>query len=219
MKKIVSFCLFFLVFSTRSFSQNNYFFGAVKVPFVDYVTFLIEHNTKENAKTDGAMFSFGYGFSLADNFCLETGLQAFVANPIYKKYYQGNSSTYDEILGKNQAVFFQINPYYKIELNEDDYLRIGNSLNLGRLFTKATFYKNGPMSQSTASSKSNFLVTLTPFVGAVFFMNKNLALALDLEYVQINWQKTMQHLTCMPSIELPNQKTSNVFLSGKIIFR
>ena len=219
MRRSFSFCLFLSTMYINSFGQNNYFYGSVEVPIADYIVFLTDNNKADNSKTDGAMFSFGYGFELKDNFWMETGLQAFVANPIYKRYYQGNSMTYDEILGKNKAFFVQASPFYKVEFNESDYLRIGTSFNFGKLFTEATFYKNGSTLQSTENSKSDFLVTVTPFIGAVFFMNKNLALGFDLEYVNVNWQKSMQHLNFSPAVQLPNQKTSNVFLSGRIIFK
>ncbi|MCX2575835.1 outer membrane beta-barrel protein [Pedobacter sandarakinus] len=209
----------------RRFSQEHYFYGSVKVAVADYIKFITDKNTDENYKTDGAIFSFGYGKLFPNNLGLETGLQTFASNPIYERYNLTNNN-YNEVIGKNQAFFLQLSAFYKIDLSETDFLRFGSSVNFGKLFSKVNYYENSVNNSQvyskqlgTFTSKSNFLLKIHPFIGATFSLTDKLAIGFDIEYININWDKSMRFLNLAPLLGTPTQKTDNIFLSGRILFK
>ncbi|MBC7417697.1 MAG: hypothetical protein H7325_06050, partial [Pedobacter sp.] len=73
---------------------------------------------------------------------------------------------------------------------------------------------------SSASSKSKFNLALQPLFGMDFTLTDNFGLGFDVAYVCVNWNKSLEnmHFDSVQNIVIPDHKTSNVFLAGRIIF-
>lgn len=219
-----------LIGTVKCYSQKNYFYTSVKVPFGDYVAYLITRQVDDNEynKTDGALFDFGYGVHLKEWFVVETGVEAFFFNPLNKRYYSSSRAIYNELNASNKAFAIQVKPVLCLALSDDVSLRAAYGLNYRQLYSSGNYYINqaGTHGQvlktmSSASSKSRFSLNLQPVVGLDFKLNDDWGIGFDLTYVRVNWNKTLDDLKFknQPDLIIPDHQTSNLFFSGRILFR
>ena len=223
MKRLVLSALLSLCFVFAR-AQENYFYGTIKIPLIDYIQVGLLKDNSNVEKMEGALFEIGYAINTDDYFLLELGLEAFFYSPFNKRYYIGNSKSYDEFSAVNKALSFQARPILRFDLGEDSYFRIAAALNLRKQNSSATFYQNSHTASSgiyKALSKSSLTLSIQPLVGVEAWFNKNFGMGLDLAYIYVNWNKSMQHLkfNTMYPISVPKHQTSNVFLTGRIFFR
>ena len=228
--KFLFLALLFSIGTIRGYSQKNYFYTSVKVPLGDYVLYLItdDVNDNENAKHDGALFDFGYGIQVKEWFAVETGAEAFFFNPLTKRYYHPSNRVYDELDVTNKAFSLQIRPTVTMELGDDISFRASYAANYRQMSSSGTYYSNqaqnngqGIKNTSSARSTSKFSLNFQPSVGLDFKLNDDWALGFDFTYIRVKWNKSLDGLTFknQPDLMIPDHRTSNLFLSGRIIFK
>ena len=223
MKRLVLVVLLSLCFVYAE-AQENYFYGTIKIPLIDYIQYSLLKDGYDGEKMEGALFEIGYAINTDDYFLIELGLEAFFYSPFNKRLYKNNSQNYDELSVANKAFTFQARPVLRFDLGEEIYFRMAVALNLQKQYSSANFYQSGHTSSSgvyQANAKSALGLSVQPLIGVEAWFSEHFGMGLDLTYIQVNWNKSMQNLkfNSMYPITIPKHQTSNVFISGRIFFR
>ncbi len=215
--------LLLLLSLVQSYAQKKYVYTSVKLPLGEYIAYLIDKGSVDIEQTEGALFDLGYSVYNSKSLAIETGIEYFIINPFRKTYYHNSFGfDHDELDVKNSAFAFQIKPVWKIGISEENYLRISNAINYQKLYSSGKFYRSRtPASVAPASAHSVFKIGLQPAIGFDFVSNEKLAMGLDIAYIKVNWNESMQQLTFSNQSDLviPSHRTSNVFISLKFMFK
>lgn len=117
---------------------------------------------------------------------------------------------------------------FKIDIDEETKFRLGCAVNFQQLFSRGNFFvKNDGQSstsisnlQSSAKSKTSFGIGFQPVIGIDFMLTDNFGLGLDFALVRIDWNKSLKnmHFNESQHVVIPDHKTSNAFIAGRIIF-
>lgn len=227
------FLYLFLLFSigtTKCYPQKNYFYTSIKVPLGDLILYALSGEAEDNeySKSDGALFDFGYGVQINDMLVIETGAEAYFFNSLTKRYNQRGNSMFDELDVINRAFAAQVRPVLRLDLNNNLFLRVSTAINYRQLYSSGKFYHNSGNStledvgnMASATSKSNFYLSLQPLIGLDVRLDDSWILGLDLTYIKVDWNNSLDRLKFkpQPNLVIPNHKTSNIFISGRIMFR
>lgn len=203
-------------------AQDNYFYGAIKIPIADYIQYSLSKEGYDGSKMEGALFEIGYAINTDDYFVIELGLQAFFYSPFNKRYYQSGNQNYDELDVANKAFALQARPILRFDLGNEFYFRTAVALNVEKLYSDATFKRNSTMAGLyQASSRSSLNVSVQPLVGIEGWFGKSFGMGLDLVYINTNWSRSLQNLRFNTpfTVDVPRHRTSNMFLTGRIFFR
>ena len=226
-KRLTAILLIFVLVTAFKVSkaQNNYFYTSFKVPLFEYIGYAVRNKTAN--KTDGILMDAGYGIKINRLFAVETGIEYFIFNPYEKEYYQNSTASKPiaELHVKNSAFGFQARPVLKIPFDPDENttFRLGCSINYLKTFSSGYYYSDPQSSQKTAEdhTDTNFYPTVQPNLGVEFKLSDDWRLGFDFNYIKTNWSKSMRQLEFseVPDLTVPEHKTSNIFIAGRIVFR
>lgn len=235
-KTALRFTLLILLTSiSTAFGQKNYFYGATQFPALSFIESSLEDHgiqagdayRKENA---GLIFNLGYGISLNRYFVMETGLEYYLYGPAteFYDYSVGQANFSDQLNIDHQAISLQFRPAFNLNLDEDVALRFGLGFNYQKIITKASYYNY----QETETEyrlknkysnrvKSDFSLNLQPSAGIFYNFSDRWTLGLDLTYVRVDWNNTLDYLKFneVPDLAIPGDKTSTVYAAIKVLFR
>ena len=230
MKKRLTTSLLVFVLVTAfkvSQAQSNYFYTSLKVPLFEYIGYVVSNNTTN--KTDGILMDAGYGIKINRWFAIETGIEYFIFNPYEKEYYLNSNANEPvaELHVKNSAFGFQVRPVLKIPFDPDENttFRLGCGINYLKTFSSGYYYSN-PDPQSSQNraedhTDTNFYPAIQPNLGVEFKLNNDWRLGFDVNYIKMNWSNSMSKLKFSDVLDfnVPEHKTSGIFIAGRIVFR
>lgn len=121
--KLLLFLFIFLFCSTKYSLAQNYFYTAIKLPFVEFVDYALDKNSlNPNNPTAGLYFNAGYSINFAENFYTEIGIDYLVRSSTFNKFYDkiDKNKVIAEFGSENSAFAFQIKPLYNLSIDADD---------------------------------------------------------------------------------------------------
>lgn len=232
--KHLKFCIFFILINSSNLTaQSTYtypnkeskqrFYASLKVPLIDYVSYLFDNNRTENFISDGALIDFGYIAVKKQSFSIEAGIEYFIINPFYYEFTDKNSllNRTHELNVKNSAISIQARPSIDFSLDENISLRLNTALGYRKLFSDARLYEYQNVNNKeklilveNQSSESDFISMIQPSVGIDYHFNK-LIIGFELSYIMLNWSKSMKNLNfkSYDKLYIPPHKTSDIFFS------
>lgn len=224
-------CLVLLLsMATTSCFPQNYFYTSIKLPVSDLVLYAISDQAEDNeyVNSNGILFDFGYAVQLNKFLVIETGAEAYFFNPLTKRYNERASDVFDELDVANRAFSAQVRPVFRARLDEKLSLKASAAFNYRQLYSSGKIYSNVRNSTlpeanfiASASSRSGFNLNLQPAVGLDIEISENWIFGVDISYIRVNWNKSLDRLRFkdQPGLVMPQHRTSDVFLSGRIMFR
>lgn len=224
----------FLILSFHSFvlaaqAQHGYWYTSAKVPLADFIATSLKDDSESinKDKFSGVGIDLGRGFAISKSFFIETGVEYMTANTWNKKFYQDkrnfHNSPYKESQLYNSTFSFQLRPVFST-LSDDNEVGFNAGVALGyqKLLTMSNikqFQSSKAMytSEVKSSSSSNFSLNIQPSAGIRIKLADHYSIALDVNYMNINWNKSLSKLSSDQSAYLPNLKTRDIFFCGRVI--
>jgi len=226
--------ILFISIST-AFGQKNYFYAAAQFPALSLIESSLENNglrvgdqyRRENA---GLILNLGYGINMNRFFVMETGLEYYNYGPAtaYYDYSLGQTKFSDQLNINHQAISLQLRPVFKVNLDEDVALRFGLGVNYQKIITNAGYYSYQETetdyqfkNKYSKKVKSDFKLNLQPSAGIFFGLSNRWTVGLDLTYVKVDWNHTLDYLKFneLPNLAIRGDKTSTVYAAVKVLFR
>ena len=215
---------------SAAFVPQNYFYASVKLPVEELATYILTEEAEllDYENQNGLMLDFGYGKQVNKYFTMEGGIEAYLSNSLNLLYEHEQDEGVDELRIINSAYAIQLKPILTIPLDQEVSLRIGSALNYQLLRSAGKYYSYTDRAGEEVLSgviknthRSRFLWNVTPFVGADFKLSARWGLGFDVSYVRYNWDKSISGLrfSSQPGLQIPEHKTSEVFLSIRATFR
>ena len=227
--------LLLLTSISTAFGQKNYFYGAAQLPALSWIESSLEdngirvgdHYRRENA---GLIFNLGYGINLNRYFVMEAGVAYYLYGPAteYYDYHVGQAFFSDQFNIDHQAISLQLRPVFNLNLDDDVALRFGLGVNYQKIITNASYYSYQETetdfqfkNKYSQKVKSDFVLNLQPSAGIFFGLSERWTIGLDLNYVMVDWNNTLDHLKFneIPNLAIRGDRTSTVYAAIKVMFR
>lgn len=234
LKRTLRLTLIFLLASlSNSFAQKNYFYFAGQLPALPFLKGAIESDefADDYSNEDlGLIFNLGYGISLNRSFALETGIEYYLDRPAVEYYEYAIGSTYysDNLDIRHNAISLQLKPVFNVNLDSDVSLRFGLAFNYQKIITNATYtiYEEAETDYKFKEKysnkvKSDFAINLQPSAGVFFDVSDRWKVGLDLTYVRVDWNNTLDFVRFkqVPDLSIQSDKTSTVYAAIKVFFK
>ncbi|MGN7203550.1 outer membrane beta-barrel protein [Pedobacter sp. SAFR-022] len=211
-------------------SQKGYFYAAFKLSVEDLATYAFadEAEAQDYETKEGLILDFGYGKQINKLMGIEAGLGAYFLNPLNLFYDHEEDEGYDALDIQSRAFSLQVRPFLTFDVGAGASLKLGAGLLYQQLHSSGKYYPDqGQDNTSTASGqskssyRSRFFLNYEPFTGLDFKISDKWAVGLNLTYVRINWNRSLHGLrfSNQPGLQLPEHRTSMVFLGAKVAFK
>lgn len=211
-------------------NQEGYFYAAFKLSVEDLATYVFadEAEAQDYETKEGLILDFGYGKQFNKLVGIEAGLGAYFLNPLSLFYDHEQDEGYDALDIKSRAFSLQVRPFLTFDVGAGASLKLGAGLLYQQLHSSGKYYPDQGQDntstasgQSKASYRSRFFLNYEPFTGLDFKISDKWAVGLNLTYVRIDWNRSLDGLrfSNQPGLQLPEHRTSMVFLGAKVAFK
>ncbi len=223
--RVIYLLLGLVLLTVKGYSQKKYFYTALKVPLIDYISGAVNDNT--DFETDGLQMDAGLALKVTGNCFVETGLEYFIINP-YKKTSYVAGQRKNELRVNNSAIGIHIRPVFRPPLNADEttFFRLALGFNVQKPYSSARYTVFSPLNdqEPTEESKDNsaggLMFTVQPTAGLELPLFESVSVAFEVCYSGVNWNKSMDRLSFAqhPELIIPRHKTNNIFISARFVF-
>ena len=202
----------------------------MKFPTADLANAISQeaNEDSEYENKNGLIFDIGYGMPITRYFSLEAGLEALIANPFQATVDKPEVQGYGALDIKNRSFALQLRPVFNHVFDETVSVRVGTAINYRQLNSSGKYSiiqerneTEEVLSSSHHAYRSRFYLQVEPFAGVDFTVTEKFAFGVDLTYVRIKWNRSLDDLRFSnePDLIMPNHRTSMVFLSLRAVFR